>query len=80
MAMSLGESSYISVIVVASMPPEVIVTLGYYYYIIIIIIIIIINKLLIYNSIVKSTVTYGAQTWKFNKNLESNLCRWKSAF
>ena len=23
------------------------------------------NKLLIYNSIVKSTVTYGADTWKF---------------
>ena len=31
------------------------------------------NKLLIYNSIVKSTVTYGAETWKFNKNLESKL-------
>ena len=29
--------------------------------------------LLIYNSIVKSTVTYGAETWKFNKNLESKL-------
>jgi hypothetical protein len=26
------------------------------------------NKVIIYNSIVKSTVTYGAQTWKFNKN------------
>ena len=25
------------------------------------------NKLLKYNSIVKSTVTYGAETWKFNK-------------
>ena len=32
-----------------------------------------INVLLIYNSIVKSTVTYGAETWKFNKNLESKL-------
>ena len=31
------------------------------------------NKLLIYNSIVKSAVTYGAETWKFNKNLESKL-------
>ena len=31
------------------------------------------NKLLIYNSIVKSTVTYGAETCKFNKNLESKL-------
>ena len=29
------------------------------------------NKLLIYNSIVKSTVTYGAETWKFKRNLES---------
>ena len=28
------------------------------------------NKLLIYNSVVKSTDTYGAETWKFNKNLE----------
>ena len=26
-----------------------------------------------YNSIVKSTVTYGAETMKFNKNLESKL-------
>jgi hypothetical protein len=26
-----------------------------------------------YKSIVKSTVTYGAETWKFNKNLESKL-------
>ena len=31
------------------------------------------NKLLIYNSIVKSTVTYGDEIWKFNKNLESKL-------
>ena len=31
------------------------------------------NKLLIYNSTVKSTVTYGAETWKFNTNLESKL-------
>ena len=31
------------------------------------------NKLLIYNSIVNSSVTYGAETWKFNKNLESKL-------
>ena len=31
------------------------------------------NELLIYNSIVKSTVKYGAETWKFNKNLESKL-------
>ena len=27
----------------------------------------------IYNSIVKSTLTYGAQIWKFNRNLESKL-------
>ena len=27
------------------------------------------NKLqIVYNSIVKITVTYGAETWKFNKN------------
>jgi hypothetical protein len=31
------------------------------------------NKLLIYNSTVKSTITYGAEAWKFNKNLESKL-------
>ena len=31
------------------------------------------KKLLIYNSIVKSSVAYGAETWKFNKNLESKL-------
>ena len=31
------------------------------------------NKLLIYNSIVKNSVTYGAETWKFKKNLESKL-------
>ena len=31
------------------------------------------NKSLIYNSTVKSTVTYGAETWKFNTNLESKL-------
>ena len=31
------------------------------------------NKFLIYNSIVKMTLTYGAETWKFNKNLESKL-------
>ena len=31
------------------------------------------SKLLICNSIVKSTVTYGAETWKFNKDLESKL-------
>jgi len=30
-------------------------------------------KKLIYNSIVKSTVTYGAETWKFNKHLELKL-------
>ena len=29
------------------------------------------NKLQIYNSIVKNTDTDGAETWKFNKNLES---------
>ena len=29
--------------------------------------------LLIYNSMVKSTDTRGAETWKFNKNLESKL-------
>ena len=31
------------------------------------------NKLLIYNSIVRSTVTYGAEIWKFNEHLESKL-------
>ena len=31
------------------------------------------NKLQIYNSIVRNTVTYGAETWKCNKNLESKL-------
>ena len=31
------------------------------------------NKLLIYNSIVKNTVTYEAEKWKFNKHLESKL-------
>ena len=31
------------------------------------------NKWLIYKSIVKSTVTYGADTRKFNKNLETKL-------
>ena len=31
------------------------------------------NKLRIYYSILKSTLTYGAQTWKFNKNLLSKL-------
>ena len=31
------------------------------------------NKLLIYNSIVESIVTYGAETRKFNKNLELKL-------
>ena len=31
------------------------------------------KKLLVHNSIVKSTVTYGVETWKFNKNLESKL-------
>jgi hypothetical protein len=31
------------------------------------------NKLLIYNSIVENTVTYGAETWKFNKNIVSKL-------
>ena len=31
------------------------------------------NKLLIYNSVVKSTVTYSAEIGKFNKKLESKL-------
>ena len=31
------------------------------------------NKLQIYNSIVKNLLTYEAETWKFNKNLESKL-------
>ena len=31
------------------------------------------RKKQIYNSIVKSTVTYRAETWRFNKNLESIL-------
>ena len=30
-------------------------------------------KLQIYNSIVRSTVTYGAEIWKLNKNLTSKL-------
>ena len=29
------------------------------------------KKLQIYNPIVKSTITYGAETWKFKKNLAS---------
>ena len=28
----------------------------------------------------KSIVTYGDETWKFNKYLESNICRWKLFF
>ena len=35
------------------------------------------NKSQIYNSIGKSTVTYGTETWKFNKNLESKLMAMK---
>jgi hypothetical protein len=31
------------------------------------------NKLLIYNSIGKSTVRHGAETWKFDKKFESKL-------
>ena len=31
------------------------------------------SNLQIFNSIVKSTVTYEAETWKFNKHLESKL-------
>ena len=31
------------------------------------------NKLQIYNSILKITAIYGAETWKFNKNLESKV-------
>jgi hypothetical protein len=31
------------------------------------------TKLQIYNSTVKSTVTYGAEIWKFNKNVKSKL-------
>ena len=40
------------------------------------------SKLLIYNSTVKSrpTVTYGAETWKFNKNLESKLMLMETDF
>ena len=38
------------------------------------------NKLQIYNSVVKSTVTYGAETWKFNKNLESKLMSMEMEF
>ena len=34
----------------------------------------------IYNSIVKNAVTYGAETWKFNKNLEQKVCWWKWIF
>ena len=38
------------------------------------------NKLQIYNSIVESTDTYGGETWKFNKNLESKLMSTKMEF
>ena len=38
------------------------------------------SKLQIYNSIVKSSVTYGAETQKFNKNQNQNLCRKKLTF
>ena len=38
------------------------------------------NKLLIYNSTVKSTVTYVAETWEINKNLESKLMSMKKNF
>ena len=31
------------------------------------------NKLQIFNSVFKITVTFGAGIWKFNKNLESEL-------
>ena len=32
------------------------------------------------NSIVKNTVTHGAETWKFNKNLESKLMPMEMGF
>ena len=38
------------------------------------------NKLPIYNSIVKSTVTYGAEIWTFNKHLDSKLMSMKIDF
>ena len=38
-----------------------------------VIIIITIIIIIIYNAIVKSTVTYGAETWKYNKHLESKF-------
>ena len=38
------------------------------------------RKLQIYNSIVKRTVTYGAETWKFNKNLESKVMSMEMVF
>ena len=38
------------------------------------------EKIQIHNSVVKSTVTYGVETWKIRNNLESNLRPWKLIF
>ena len=38
------------------------------------------HKLQIYNSIVKSAVTDGAEKWKFNKNLEPKLMSFEIDF
>ena len=34
----------------------------------------------IYNLIVKSTISYGAETWEFDKNFESKLMSMKMDF
>ena len=38
------------------------------------------SKLQIYNTIVNNTVTYGAKTWKFKKNLEWKLMQMEIDF
>ena len=38
------------------------------------------KQIQIYNSIVKSTVTYEAQSWKFNQRLESEFIQMEMDF